>query len=1258
MAARAHRRRVRRGNAFATMIRRSIRNSLGRFFAIIGIVALGCGFFAGLQMSGPDMRIAADDYYDGAHLWDIRLISTLGFSDDDVDRIRDIDGIDAVMPSISTDVMMDFDDEQTPVRINLLPESAQDGEQVDDVTVASDDDDYLNRLILRDGRWPTAADECVLLDDASTSVELGDTITVLYGTDADTLDGTLGTREFTVVGTVSSANYPYTVSFGSTTLGSGMIHQVLFTPRSAFADDAVYTEIYATVDAAADYESGSDEYERAVAEVTDRIEDQADDIAQARLDDLTRDAQQELDEQRSDYEEQRDDANDQLADALDQLEDAARQIADGESELADGQAEYDAGAAELATQRASAQRQIDAAQQQIDATLAEINTQQAALDATSDQIDQARTAVTSGTSTLLTALNAQGITVSSLDDAADAIASAIDEIDTNLPTLNRGISQAQSSVDTLTDTVSQLESTVEQSEQTRPQLQTKLDSLNEQYSALNDELTALQEAIEQGGGEATAEQQEQLDSINEQIATVQTQIDTLQSQIDAIDALDGQLDQAQQGLATAQSTLDSLTAQRDELKQTEATLTEAQEQTATLIAAHDMIDQYDAGQTALNTARQQVAVAQSELDSTSATAAAQIAAAQAELDEAAATLAEYREQLAQAQAEYEDGMAEYEEQSAEVEEQLADAETQLADAQAEIDDLEAPDIYILDRTQSEGAASYEGDSERIDSIADLFPFLFFLVAALVALTTMTRMVEDERVEIGTYKALGYSTAKIASKYLAYAAAASVAGAVVGIVILSQILPYVIMQAYGIIYAVPSLSMPLPILPSQALFAGGLGVAVTLLSTWFAVVSSLRETPARLMVPRPPKAGKRILLEHVGPLWRHLSFSWKVTCRNIFRYKKRFFMTIIGVSGCTALMLVGFGLHDSIWDIIDNQYGPIQQYDIVVSMDGTATQNDVDDVEEFLVDHDSTNVTQVATENMLAEGDDELGLQVVIPEDANDLTNVLTFRERVSQDAVPFDDDAVLVTEKAATTLGLDVGDTITLHRQDSMGNAVGGGVEVIITGVVEYYVGNAVFVGPDAWADIAAQDGELDADPTYDTLFAVGPTGDEARDDLSEELLATDHVSTVTLSETAVNTYTTMLSSIDMIVVVLIVSAAALAFIVLINLTNINIGERVREIATLKVLGFTRGEVNAYIFREVAILSLVGDLLGLALGRVLEGFVITTVEVSAVMFGRSIHVASYLYAFALTMAFTVIVVLVMRRKLDNVDMVESLKSVD
>ena len=333
-------------------------------------------------------------------------------------------------------------------------------------------------------------------------------------------------------------------------------------------------------------------------------------------------------------------------------------------------------------------------------------------------------------------------------------------------------------------------------------------------------------------------------------------------------------------------------------------------------------------------------------------------------------------------------MAEYEDGKAEAEEEFSDALDQLNDAQREIDEIELPDIYALDRTQSEGAATYHADAGRIDSIADVFPFIFFLVAALVSLTTMTRMVEDDRVLIGTYKALGYGTGAIAAKYLAYAGIAGVVGATVGIVALSQVLPFIVMSAYSIIYTVPLHPFPLPISLGIALMSGGLGVGVTLLATWGAVVSSLREVPATLMLPRAPKAGKRILLERVTARVARLSFTWKVTCRNLFRYKRRFLMTVIGISGCTALLLVGFGLHDSIWDIIDRQYGPIIHFDTTIGLDDNAIELDVRRVIDYLESTgEVSGIVRVQNENMQAGAagtDETIRVNVVVPRDASEM----------------------------------------------------------------------------------------------------------------------------------------------------------------------------------------------------------------------------------------------------------------------------------
>lgn len=468
-------------------------------------------------------------------------------------------------------------------------------------------------------------------------------------------------------------------------------------------------------------------------------------------------------------------------------------------------------------------------------------------------------------------------------------------------------------------------------------------------------------------------------------------------------------------------------------------------------------------------------------------------------------------------------------------------------------------------------------------------------------------------------------------------------------------------AYGIIYAVPRLPLPLPVDPLVALSSGGLGVGVCLLATWAAVVAALRETPAALMRPRSPKAGRRILLERVRPLWRRLSFSRKVACRNLFRYKRRLLMTVVGISGCAALLLVGFGLHDAIWDIIDRQFGPVVRYDTTVSLDDEATQEDVDAVAAALAATGRVDdLAHVRTANLQARAGgsgDTVALQAVSPEDAASLARAVSLHERASGAALDLGEGGVILAEKTATKLGVGVDDEVTLLAQDAVGAVTGEGCALTVTGVAENYVGSLAYLGPGAWDELAAAGVVAEGAP-FSTIFCSSEQDPAFRAELSGELRDLAYVSTVSFVDDTVDRYRELLSVVDLIVVVLIVSAAVLAFIVLYNLTNINIGERVREIATLKVLGFRRGEVYAYVFREILVLALLGDVLGMALGTWLEGFVVVTAEVDVVMFGRQIHPLSYVWAFALTLAFSGLVMLAMRRRLDRIDMVESLKSVE
>ena len=1135
-------------SAVAKEFFRSIAKNRGRFLAILGIVALGCGFYAGLNMTGTDMRADADAYYDGTHLYDIRVVSTLGLDQDQLDQIAAVDGVESVMGDYSLDVMATVGDAQGTFRISSLDVDAAKASSADELgrTVSSDDANYINRLVLAEGEWPDEADECVVSADRTggASAEIGDTIKVLYGT--SDIDGVLTVREFTVVGRVHASNYMCSTSLGYTNLGQGTIEHFMYVPTSSFADDLPYTEAFVTVEGATSYLSGSDEYQAKVDEVQERIEDCSGDLAVSRLATVTAEAQLELDERTEDFESEKADVESQLDEALSQLEEArekldaaAAEIAESEQELARGQ-EALAEARQTATSElASVRTTLEESQARIASATSELATQQAALDEQKATWEASQAAWQAQRASLV-----EGRDKSAQDKAA---------------------------------------------------LEAERDALDP----------------------AAADYAEQLAAITEEIAATET----------AIAQFDAAINQGDEELAGARATLDEAQARLDAARTTLAA------QRAKLIEGWKSY------------------YTQADLVSQS------LAASQATLNAGASELAAGRQEYASGLIDYEEGLATFEESRTTADREFADAAQQLADAQADIDAIELPDVYVLDRTSNLCLESYQQDSVRIDNIAAVFPTIFFLVAALVALTTMTRMVEDDRIDIGTHKALGFSTSTITLRYVAYALAASLAGGILGILVLSQVLPRVIQSAYAIMYSVPNTGFGAPIDLGVSLSALGAGVGVTLLATWGAAAATLRESPAALMLPKAPKAGKRILLERIGPIWRHMSFSWKVTFRNLFRYKRRMAMTVVGIAGCTALLLTGLGLHDSIWDIIDNQFegsDPILSYNTVVGLNSDATDDEIVAAEQALASEaDSKGYIACDSENMQvgsSKDDDTFSISVVVPADRDAFVDVVRLAERTSGEAIAFDANSVVIDEKAATLLGVGVGDTIRIYDQDDIGNTVGKGYELTVTGVTENYVRHYLYLGEEAYQEATGRDvvvNELCAstDPARET-------------EISDALHATGACSTISFNTEVIEMYRKSLSSVNMIVVVLVGAAGALAFIVLYNLTNINIVERQREIASLKVLGFTPREVAAYVFREVTLLVAIGAVVGLGFGVVLERFVVLSSEVDVVMFGREIHWPSFVWALATTMGFAALVMLAMLPKLRHIDMVESLKSVD
>lgn len=1112
---------------------RSIHTTFSRFLAIVAIVALGTGFFAGLMMTGPDMRQSMDTYYDDNNVWDIRLISTLGFSNDDIHQFDDVEGVRACMPNHTVDAIARMNDTQVAVRVSSFDTTMAQQFVGEHAHAAKDSSyDFLNRFQLVTGRLPQSPDECLAAAYAPhAQLSEGDIVDITSAN--EDLDKIFSTRHLRVVGTITSPLYPYTRSFGSTTIGSGSIDQYIFVPTSTFQQDFPYTELYISVEGADSVQSNSSAYKNIVGATKERLEAQKDRMSVFRQHEVQELAQSKLDEKKTEFEQQKNEA-------FEKLEAGESELARKHRTLQDSWRTYTQGTSKLKASREAFESQKAASQ---------------------NKLSQAQTRVATQEETLLSALRAQGMDVSSLEQAQTIL-------ENHLQALKE--KQNQQNVDNrVVDENS--------SEQSPEHIRS---NSNQQLATLGDNRQSIQHnktrAIMATAREHVSAPYEEIQRVQQQLAGVQALIAAKAKLQDERAVADKKLEHAEQELAQAQAKLD-------------ASYTRLQE-------------------------------------------------GQKKYDEGAHVLAQRKQEL---------------------DDKFATVQKQLDDAQETIDTTDLPDMYILDRSQHEGAAIYHADTERMDALARVFPFMFFLVAALVSLTTMTRMVEDERILIGTYKALGYSTIQIATKYLIYALLAAGIGSVLGVGVLCQVLPLIIMKAYSVIYAIPLLLPPLPIKADVAVFSAGLGIGITLIATICSVLSSLREQPAPLMLPRAPKAGKRILLERIRPLWHRISFSWKVTLRNLFLYKKRLFMTVIGIAGCTALLLVGFGLHDAIWDIINKQYVDITHYQMTVGLNDHANDLDVQHVKDVLNQHpEIEHIDRVHTAHMAATGEDNslssTHVDVVVPQSLDIFNQTITLKNRISGKQVPFDDSSVVISEKLATLHHLRVGDTLVLFDRDKVGNSVGAGHKLTITGICENYVGTTVYVAPAIFAKISS------SPVMYETLFIQAPNlkPGEQQQNIASELHSCDDVSLVAFSDETISLYRNMISVVDYVVAVLIISAILLAFIVLYNLTNINIEERLREIASLKVLGFTKREIYAYIFREVFLLSLLGDVFGLGVGVYLERFVVATAEVDYVMFSRTIHLESFVIAFVLTLVFTGLILLVMTPKLNRIDMVESLKSVD
>lgn len=1219
-------------------IRRTFKHTKSRFIAIFSIIALGVGFLAGLNATPVDMKESMEAYMDDANFYDIRIVSTLGLTDDDVSALSAIDGVKDVQPAYNADLLVQTGDDTVVARAHSLPITTGKEETEKSTSSLSTDgntatnaQDTINKLFLVDGHMPEKSGECVVeagANDMASAYPIGSKLVI--SPENEDLDSKLSTTEYEVVGIVHSANY-FSFEREPASVGNGRVNLLMYLLPEDYAFTA-YTEIYLTVDGALAANSLGDDYDPLVDTVKNKIEAIQELRCQTRYDEIYDEAQQKIDDAWDSYYEAKEEADQKLSDAKAELTDGEKELADGQTEYEQGEADYADALSQIAENEqklADGEIQLGDARRKLQEADARISNNETLLEQNEAKLNAAKTELDKGQAQYDNGMNAYQSGKKQLDDGQVQLDAAKKQLDTAKESYQSGLAGCAQGMTSLLPSM------------TADGLDGFLAFLSDKgYGAPQTTTAFLQDMAEYGVSLPT-------------VSANSIEAAYLEQGISQLLPAISQLYSAREAITAGQSTYDANAAKLEENKKL---LADSKEE---LSKARQKLQkgqkQYEDGKKQLENGKKQLSSAKAMLAGSWATlsgrqteltdglsqisdAKSSLEDARSRLDDAKATIAENAQKLA-------DGKISYEDAKKEASEKLADARQEIEDGQADLDTLEMPKWYIWGRDKNISYSSFTANIDKLNAITTVFPIFFFLVAALVVSTTMTRMVEEERLQIGTMKALGYSAKTIMQKYILYALAASVSGTLVGLAVGFKAFPSIIWSAYEMMYYMPAIATPWRL--SQALFSGGTLTVLSLLVTALTCRSSLSETPAALMLPRAPKAGKRILLERITPLWRHFPFSWKVTCRNLFRYKKRFWMTVIGVAGCTSLLIAGFGISDSLNAIITKQYEDIFHYDLmtVVTEEDALTQGAV---QEYLFDNpsvfsDSLAVSIQSTRQEIKNG--EADVYLMIPKDLSSFGSFVDLHERVSRKATPLQEDGIIITEKLAKTLGIQAGDSITLQNEDEEK------ASFTVTDVCEHYVSNYVYMSA------ATYEAGFQKAPVYNAALSKMPDDSQTvRDQVSAVLLDNDHVASLTFTADNVKQVLNMLNSIDAVVVLIIVCAAGLAFVVLYNLSNINVAERVKEIATIKVLGFYDREVDSYVNRESYALTGIGIFFGIFGGIALHKFVITTVEVDAVMFGRSLRPVSFLYAVLLTLLFSIIVSLVIGRSLKKVSMVESMKA--
>ena len=1160
---------VMKRNAMGKNLRQSIVKSLGRYIAIMAIIALGASMFVGLRMTKADMVATGQRYTDKQNMFDLRLVSSYGWGQKQLDAVKKLAseaGLSGVEGVFYTDLIAhgeDSDDEQV-YRFYPVPQE-------------------INRLVLVAGRMPENPGECLIDGYTTDSSILGTTVILSSGNAEDTLEQ-MTQKEFTVVGRVSTPLY-MDMNRGTTSVGNGRISNYFFLPQESFDVD-YYTEIHVTIPG--NYAIYSDAYNDALDAMAEKLEPMLQPLAEERFRQVRKDAQAAYKDGLAEYQDGVDQYQEEKAKAEQELADAKQKLLDGEEELKnneqlllDGEEQLEAGrktldesAVTLAKSKGTFESSKAAAYKQLNDSNLELL----------EQFQQ-------------------------ISDEQKALEAPMLQLSTQMLELNSQITEKELELSQIDSKISQAESMIALTESSIQSIQLTLDFLG-------------------GSGAVNAQQ---IAKLEEEIQNLRITQDSYAAQRNGLMA---QRDEFM-------TTLNPLYDRRTQLEGEQAKL-EAEQSALT------------ASMTSVAEGLLQITVMQTQMDNQFAAAEAQLKAGEAQLEAGKAELElrakeledgwvlleEGKQELADGWKEYEKGKAEAEREFAKAKAELEDAKTKLADANETIRNMKEGTVYVLDRNTNIGYTSLDSSSDIVAGVSKVFPAFFLLVASLVCITTMTRMVDEERTQIGTLKALGYSNGAIVSKYLIYAGSSALLGCGLGVLLGSVVFPAILWEAYKImLYISPNIVLTFDW--TLCFVVVGAYTAVMLLVTWYCCYKALGEVPAELIRPKAPAVGKQLMFEKL-PFWHKISFLNKVTIRNIFRYRQRLAMMMVGIGGCTALLLTGFGLRDSIVNIVDFQYQDITTYDMEVYFSETQTEeamesfrSEVKPYAQDLMFYHQTSM-EIDFDNQVQE------IYMICASD--EIHRFIDLHSKKKSLEMPGEDE-MLLSVGVAEALGVDVGDRVILRNSDM------DVLELTVSGIYYNHVNNYAIVSPQT------------VEKQWGTVPEIQMALLKIKDDMDSHEVAAqistmENIMNVSVAEDFADMVRGMMDALDLVVVVVVVCAGLLAAIVLYNLTNININERIREIATIKVLGFNAREAAMYIFKENLSLSVFGAFVGLLFGKLLLEFVMSEVKINMVWFLARSQPLSYVLSVVITILMAVIVDAIFYFKLEKINMAEALKSVE